>query len=274
MYLGDIYHPRYKVIHKLGFGAYSTVWLARDLQATVQTRVTAVANYFITICHSESQPLIPPCRVADTSPSSSSWLNVLAGTMRSRFIATLRRVRGLTLLDHFKVRGPNGEHDVLVLQVIGPHLGTMFNDDPAVVQRAIRSLAHQIMLGTSFLHDCGIVHGGSVNSSASRSTAHRWNLDLHKGNIAVEISDFDGISEERAIMTLGPQECVPVITRDHRRQTDSIPKYLVLPGSLVECAKQDDLSIKIIDLGEGLLRRSQPCRQTLKSSSLLQDRGA
>ena len=37
VHLGDLYHQRYRVIHKLGFGSYSTVWLARDLQSTVQT---------------------------------------------------------------------------------------------------------------------------------------------------------------------------------------------------------------------------------------------
>ena len=37
VYLGDVYSQRYKVIHKLGFGSYSTVWLARDLKSTTQT---------------------------------------------------------------------------------------------------------------------------------------------------------------------------------------------------------------------------------------------
>jgi len=37
VHLGDIYCERYKVINKLGFGTYSTVWLARDLQSTLQT---------------------------------------------------------------------------------------------------------------------------------------------------------------------------------------------------------------------------------------------
>jgi len=30
--LGDKVHNRYVVEHKLGYGGYSTVWLARDLQ--------------------------------------------------------------------------------------------------------------------------------------------------------------------------------------------------------------------------------------------------
>ena len=32
VHLGDVYHERYKVLHKLGFGSYSTVWIARDLE--------------------------------------------------------------------------------------------------------------------------------------------------------------------------------------------------------------------------------------------------
>ena len=30
--LGDVFHSRYQVINKLGFGANSTVWFCRDLQ--------------------------------------------------------------------------------------------------------------------------------------------------------------------------------------------------------------------------------------------------
>ena len=37
VHLGDVYCQRYKVINKLGFGTYSTVWLARDYQSTTQT---------------------------------------------------------------------------------------------------------------------------------------------------------------------------------------------------------------------------------------------
>ena len=66
----------------------------------------------------------------------------------------------LTLLDHFKVQGVNGEHDVLVSQVVGPHLDDMFADDDTVIQRSIKSLTRQVALGISFLHDCGVVHAG------------------------------------------------------------------------------------------------------------------
>ena len=30
VHLGDVYDNRYRVLRKLGFGAFSTIWLARD----------------------------------------------------------------------------------------------------------------------------------------------------------------------------------------------------------------------------------------------------
>ena len=77
--------------------------------------------------------------------------------------------RVLALLDHFRVQGANGEHDVLVLQVVGPHLEAMFQEEPTAVQQLIKSLTHQVALGTSFLHHCGIVHAGK---SISFSVGH------------------------------------------------------------------------------------------------------
>lgn len=33
VYIGDIFNGRYKVLNKIGYGLYSTVWLVKDLQA-------------------------------------------------------------------------------------------------------------------------------------------------------------------------------------------------------------------------------------------------
>ena len=82
--------------------------------------------------------------------------------------------RVLTLLDHFRVQGVNGEHDVLVFPVIGPNLYAIFESDPAVIQQAIKSVMHQVALGTSFLHDCGVVHaGGKPVLLTTQATTHR-----------------------------------------------------------------------------------------------------
>jgi serine/threonine-protein kinase SRPK3 len=31
VYIGDVYADRYKIMNKIGYGAYSTVWLVKDL---------------------------------------------------------------------------------------------------------------------------------------------------------------------------------------------------------------------------------------------------
>lgn len=33
VYVGDVYNDRYRVLNKIGYGSYSTVWLVRDLTA-------------------------------------------------------------------------------------------------------------------------------------------------------------------------------------------------------------------------------------------------
>jgi len=63
------------------------------------------------------------------------------------------------------VQGANGEHDVLVLQVVGPHLEAMFNEESTIVQQAIKSLMRQVALGTSFFHDCGVTHAGQSKAT-------------------------------------------------------------------------------------------------------------
>ena len=51
----------------------------------------------------------------------------------------------------------------------------------------------------------------------------------------------------------GLPKCVPVFIRDQPYQSDSLPKYLVLSGTLINRVEQDNLRIKIIDLGRGSL---------------------
>lgn len=47
--IGDRFHNRYRVVHKLGHGTYSTIWLARD---EVSSRYVAVK-----VCTADSNPL-------------------------------------------------------------------------------------------------------------------------------------------------------------------------------------------------------------------------
>lgn len=95
VHLGDVYDERYRVVHKLGAGGFSTVWLARD-----ETEHRWVALKIVVAEYS-------------TSVSSKSQLSRHAASQRTSdaellFVAEHR---------HFTLHGPNGGHLCLVLPV-------------------------------------------------------------------------------------------------------------------------------------------------------------
>lgn len=139
VHLGDTFNDgRYTVLHKLGYGSYATVWLVKDT-------------------------------VADTYAS----LKILtaASTADSREISVLSRLQGeglgkeyvMQLIDHFQHKGPNGTHQCVVTELLGPNLNSDTEDvypnevfPPSVAKRLIA----QITLGVSYLHKRNVVHGG------------------------------------------------------------------------------------------------------------------
>ncbi|KAJ7165869.1 kinase-like domain-containing protein [Mycena filopes] len=140
----------YRIIHKLGFGSFSTVWLAQD---TELSKNRAVALKFITSASMGSTNEVAIHQYLVSRPHTAGYDNILMA------------------VDTFQVDGPNGLHNVLVTDVVSSvyelckfrlidHLNEL-------------DIIRQIFQGVAFLHDNGIVHG-----------------DLHCGNIAVEFPVF------------------------------------------------------------------------------------
>ncbi|KAL4748172.1 hypothetical protein BDW72DRAFT_205823 [Aspergillus terricola var. indicus] len=145
------YHPillgsslsdgRYKILHKLRWGGYSTVWAARDRRS--QSLGTYVA---VKICVSERE-----CDIGQRE------LNVLKELTSKH--AGSRHVR---LVDNFDLDGPNGKHQCLVFELLGTSLPdvmeTRFSDGrhPGEIAKAITK---QALLGLGFLHQHKIAHG-------------------------------------------------------------------------------------------------------------------
>lgn len=126
----------FQVLHKLGHGGSSTVWLVRDC------------------AHASSHFALKILR-ADIVESSE--LNILQ---------YLRKVAGshpnvLALYDSFQTSGPNGKHHCLLLPVLGPSL------DTEVIMTLSGSLRHQVCQqvasAVSFLHQYGVCHGGKFD---------------------------------------------------------------------------------------------------------------
>ncbi|KAG6316591.1 hypothetical protein E4U22_006964, partial [Claviceps purpurea] len=91
--------PRYRIMLKLGYGAFATVWLARDL---VEKRYVAVK-----VGLGSDKPL--PDREAE-----------ILSQIRKTGPGKLGYERVIELLDVFVVEGPNGFHQCLVTEVVSP----------------------------------------------------------------------------------------------------------------------------------------------------------
>ncbi|KAG6101339.1 hypothetical protein E4U30_002346 [Claviceps sp. LM220 group G6] len=123
--------PRYRIMLKLGYGAFATVWLARDL---VEKRYVAVK-----VGRGSDKPL--PDREAE-----------ILSQIRQTGPGKHGYERVIELLDLFIVEGPNGFHQCLVTEVVLP-LSDQYAPDCSY------DVVRQIVEGFAFLHGEGIVHG-------------------------------------------------------------------------------------------------------------------
>ncbi|KAI9733548.1 MAG: hypothetical protein M1834_003149 [Cirrosporium novae-zelandiae] len=125
--LGDEFdNRRYTVLRKIGYGQYSTVWLARDSKSDCYD---GNRDMF------EIEMLEAISRISESSTHPG-------------------RKSVVQLLDHFHHIRPNGNHICLVFNALGHHLGfqaAKFKQSRISV-RVMKEVAKQLLLGLDFLH--------------------------------------------------------------------------------------------------------------------------
>ena len=142
--IGDEYcQSRYRILHKLGYGSFSTVWLARD----------SLAGRYVSL----------KINTADASEDNFEWsvLNEFhrqtLGHPGSRFISFP--------LNSFWIPGPNGNHLCFVSNVLGPTLTNVRGSYRELLPLKIaRNVTVQLALALAYMHSGGIVHGGRTMS--------------------------------------------------------------------------------------------------------------
>ena len=130
-------NDRYRVAYKLGYGNFSTVWLAQDLQKNcyVALRILTADQY------DQSSEADILRTAANSGQSSLKGQNYI-----------------IPLLDSFEHKSANGKHHVLVFPVSRPLMGLRWlNINFPVV-------AKNLVMGLDYLHAAGIIHGGSARS--------------------------------------------------------------------------------------------------------------
>ncbi|KAI5610089.1 SRSF protein kinase 1 isoform X1, partial [Silurus asotus] len=140
--IGDLYNGKYHVIRKLGWGHFSTVWLAWDIQGKrfVAMKVVKSAEHYTETALDEIKLLRS---VRNTDPDDPN------------------REMVVQLLDDFKISGVNGTHVCMVFEVLGHHLlkWIIKSNYQGLPLLCVKSIIRQVLQGLDYLHTkCKIIH--------------------------------------------------------------------------------------------------------------------
>ncbi|GAV63806.1 Pkinase domain-containing protein [Cephalotus follicularis] len=139
--VGDSFkNARYVVQSKLGWGHFSTVWLAWDTQHSryVALKVQKSAQHYTEAAMDEITILK---QIAEGDPEDKKCV--------------------VKLLDHFKHSGPNGQHVCMVFEYLGDNLLTLikYSDYRGIPIEMAKQICFHILVGLDYLHrQLSIIH--------------------------------------------------------------------------------------------------------------------
>lgn len=164
--LGDsLKDGRYKIRHKLGFGKFSTVWVARDCKYVFASLKTSYQT--VLTAYRLDQWVSVKIITAERTNQSHELQNLRALAERSK--GSLASQYIVDLLDDFLHEGPNGCHQCLVFELLGPTINIEIEDLHEIEERLdpenLLRISTQLLQALAFMHKAGFTHGGIVNFS-------------------------------------------------------------------------------------------------------------
>ncbi|KAL8143441.1 hypothetical protein V2J09_016473 [Rumex salicifolius] len=139
--VGDTFNGgRYIAQRKLGWGEFSTVWLAYDAHTSkyVALKIQKSAPQFAQAALHEIEIL---SAITDGDPTNSKCT--------------------VQLIDHFKHLGPNGQHLCMVLEFLGDTLLRLirYNRHKGLDLNDVKEICNDVLIGLDYLHrELNIIH--------------------------------------------------------------------------------------------------------------------
>lgn len=160
-FIGENYkNNKYTLVRKLGWGHFSTVWLAKDndKHCHVAMKIVRSAKHY-------TETAIDEIKLLDKITTSD--------------IHHPGHEHAIQLLDTFTHKGPNGVHVVMVFEVLGENLLGLIRryKHRGIPVVFVKQIAKQLLSALDFLHrKCGVIH-----------------TDLKPENVLIEIGDVEQI---------------------------------------------------------------------------------
>jgi serine/threonine protein kinase len=156
--LGEVYNGRYRVIAKLGWGHFSTVWLCQDLNFNrwVAMKVQKSAPHYTEAAYDEIELLAEVAKRGGLR----EWDATQRGPLRDLF-PMVPFTGVVQLVDYFEHYGPNGKHVCMVFETMGPNVLALIKryNFKGVPLHIVRKVAGHTLIGLDYLHRiCGIIH--------------------------------------------------------------------------------------------------------------------
>ncbi|KAI1130091.1 kinase-like domain-containing protein [Nemania abortiva] len=217
--LGDIFQGgRYTIHNKLGYGGSSTAWLAYDKDASrwVSIKVKSAA--------------------ASTEDLDQDQEVSVLKQLERHYTESAHRgpMPFARLLDCFRHTGPNGTHNCLVTDLLGPSLCDVIEcyqyREQTFRPDTILRASCQLLDALTFFHQAGYAHG-----------------DVSIGNIAFTCQ-FE--CDEDIFDATGGDPVTADYTSDQIPWTPELPKHMVQYTLWPRWYESADEDIRLIDVGE------------------------
>ncbi|XP_023238889.1 SRSF protein kinase 1-like [Centruroides sculpturatus] len=140
--IGDVLNSQYRIIRKLGWGHFSTVWLCWDSKEKrfVALKLVKSASHF--------------------TESAADEIKLLR-SVRDTDLDDPCRERVIQLLDNFQVSSINGNHTCMVFEVLGHNLLKLIirSNYQGIPIQCVKTIISQVLEGLHYLHTkCNIIH--------------------------------------------------------------------------------------------------------------------
>ena len=227
VHIGEILLERYVIMQKLGFGHFSTAWLALDSKYGnyVCIKIQKSENRYIWAAYDEVEIL----QELSKHYYDKEWIKSLEEYYKDepeklKNIHKKENSHVVQLLNSFIYYGQNGKHFCMVFEVMGVTLLEIIKkyNYKGIPIPLVRTITKQILIGLDFLHRiCHIIH-----------------TDMKPENILVCLTDDElRLIQETGTYNVGSKK----IKKDGNKKDFSIKDFMKKRKNVVEEKKRNHL---------------------------------